>query len=218
MQCCNGKEYLEKILAFAEGESKCIEEAEKIINAFGGLDGLANTEASVLKNLSGCSEKAADFIRLIAALSSRRITDEFKNGKKYSKNEIERYICALTFHRAVESVYMLSFDKGGRLISTDLITEGTVNSSAFLPRKIADIALRRHASRVIIAHNHPSGNINPSDNDISVTLFAKTVLSDVGITLDAHYITVGFTIIDCMSSINLPLKAGITVSKVNPLA
>ncbi len=87
------------------------------------------------------------------------------------------------------------------MISTDLITEGTVNSSAFLPRKMADIALRKKAASVILAHNHPSGNLMPSDNDIAVTLLAESVLRDAKVKLDAHYITVGFDIKDCLKEI-----------------
>lgn len=218
MQAQGNKEYLEKILALAVGGARAPEEAEKLINTFSSASDLANTSSDVMQNLSGCSEQTADFVRLLASLSSRRITDEFKNGRKYSKSEIERYVCALLFHLTVESVYMISLDKSGKLISTDLITEGTVNSSAFLPRKLVDIALKKRAASVILAHNHPSGNPMPSDNDISVTLLAQSVLNDAHVTLGAHYITVGFCIFDCLDSIRKASESDVVVSKINPLA
>ena len=204
MQDFDDLKYLEKLLSFGAG-AKALSDAEKISQSFIVPTDVASTSSHVMQNLSGCSEQSADFIRLVASLTSRRITDNYKNGKKYSKKEIEAYVSALLFHLSVESVYMISFDKNGKLLSTDLITEGTVNSSAFLPRKMVDIALRKKAASVILAHNHPSGNPLPSDNDIAVTLLAQSVLRDARVKLEAHYITVGFQIHDCLWGIE---KAG----------
>ena len=216
MQYNSIEEYFTKILSFTENEKIASDEANKIANAFTSAASLASADANVLVNLSGCSEKTADFIRLLSALGSRRITDEFKSGKKYTREEIERYICALLFHRPVESVYMISFDKSGKLISADLITEGTVNSSAFLPRKMADIVLRKRASSVILAHNHPSGNIMPSENDVAVTLLAQAILNDAHAKLEAHYVVVGFEILDCMERMNNPMETANKIVRVNP--
>ena len=206
MQLYSNRNELERLLRFVVSEECATEDAEKIENAFSSHADLANTGSHVLQNLSGCSEQTADFMRLFVSLGSRRITDGFKNGRKYTKEDIQRYVCALLYHLPVESVYMISFDKGGKIISTDLITEGTVNSSAFLPRKMVDIALRKGASSVVLAHNHPSGNILPSDNDISITLLAESVLADAHVKLEAHYITVGFNAFDCLSDVKRTMK------------
>lgn len=217
MQYNSAEEYLRKVLSFTVNEKTASEEAEKITKVFPSGASLASADANVLVNLSDCNEKTADFIRLLSALGSRRITDGFKPGKKYTREEIERYICALLFHLSVESVYMITFDKSGKLISADLITEGTVNSSAFLPRKMADLVLRKRASSVILAHNHPSGNIVPSENDVAVTLHAQSVLNDAHVRLDAHYIVVGFEILDCMGRLTNPLESSSGIVRVDPL-
>lgn len=216
MKYSNAEEYIGKALSFVQKDESAFEDASKICSAISSLEGIASTDAAVLQNLSGCNAKSTEFIRLLVSLTSRRITDGFKSVKGYSDDEIKRYVCALLFHLTVESVYMFSFDKCGRMISADLVTEGTINSSAFLPRKIVDIALRRRASSVILAHNHPSGNIAPSDNDIAVTLLAQTVLRDAHVDLTAHYITVGFKISDCMDGINNPIESKNQISKINP--
>ena len=112
---------------------------------------------------------------------------------------------------------MFSFDKGGKLISADLLSEGTINSSAFLPRKMLDFALRRKAKSVIIAHNHPSGNPLPSENDIVVTLLAKEILNDAQIELSAHYISVGFSIYNCLEGALCNAKETSKISTVDML-
>ena len=216
MHSVEKSEYMERLLSFAVG-ARAGEESEKILSAFHSSTDVASASSDILQNLSGCSEQSAEFIRLVASISSRRVTDEFKAGKKYTKEEIERYICALLFHLSVESVYMIMLDKSGRFISSELITEGTVNSSAFLPRKMVDLALKKKAASVILAHNHPSGNPIPSDNDISVTLLAKEVLSDAHIEFLAHYISVGFSIYDCLGPILYRAETMGAASKINPL-
>ena len=206
MHILDNVEYFENLLSFVVGRDSAKSDAEKILGAFTSPADIANTHTVVMQNISGCSERSTEFIRLLAALNSRRITDNFKSGRKYLKSDIERLICALLFPFTVESVYMISFDKKGKFIAFDLITEGTVNSSAFLPRKMVDLALKRKAASVILAHNHPSGNLEPSDNDVSVTLLAESVLNDTHIRLDAHYITVGFTFTDCLEYIKKQAK------------
>ena len=216
MQASNKESYLERLLCFSS-KNTARSEAEKIGSVFTEPLDIANANSRVMQNRTGCSEQTAEFIRLVASINSRRLTDEFKIGRKYTKSEIERYICALLFHLTVESVYMISFDKNGKLLSCDLITEGTVNSSAFLPRKMADIALSKRAASIILAHNHPSGNPFPSNNDIAVTLLAESVLKDAHIRLDAHYITVGFNIYDCLKEIKESSKAKTEIVKINPV-
>ncbi len=213
----NGMEqYLAKVLSLAESESAASSDAKKLASAFSSFSNLAHKDSSVLQILSGCGEKSAEFIRLLVSLNARRITDEFKIGKRYSEPEIRKYVCALLFHLTVESVYMISFDKAGRLTAADLLTEGTVNSSAFLPRKMVDIALKRRAASVVLAHNHPSGNIMPSENDVAVTLLAKSVLGDAHVELKAHYVAIGFKVVDCLQQINESPVQKSEIIKINP--
>ena len=86
---------------------------------------------------------------------------------------------------------MLSFDSRGRVKGCDLLGEGTVNASEVYPRKIAECAVRRGASSVILAHNHPSGVANASDDDISATLALFATLRSMGIRLYRHVVVAG---------------------------
>ena len=215
MQLSDNGKYLCELLSFAAGV-RAPEDAEKIIKTFVSPADVASTSSEIVQTLSGCSEQTADFLSLVAAISSRRVTDDYKPGRKYSTAEIKKYVCALLFHLNVESVYMISFDRSGKFIGSDLITEGTVNTSAFLPRKIVDIALRRKAASVVLAHNHPSGNPLPSENDVTVTLMAESVLRDAHVKLNAHYINVGFSIYDCLEDAKIMSKQAENVAKIDP--
>lgn len=191
------KEYLEKLLSFVKPKKSelC---AERLTESFDTLECLLQIDRFLLSDTLGGEDDVADYIRLVSALTSRRITDKYKNGKKYSQNELKDYIIGLFCGAAIENVFVLLFDENGKLISTDALSDGTINASGFLPRKLLDIAIRRGAASVILAHNHPRGDTEPSRSDIATTYVAKRVLANVGIELTAHYIVAGFDIEDCI--------------------
>lgn len=87
-----------------------------------------------------------------------------------------------------EYVLCLSLDSGYRLIARRVVTIGTLTSSLIHPREIFAGPLKDRAARVVIAHNHPSGDANPSRKDVEVTqqLVAAGIL--LGIPLRDHII------------------------------
>lgn len=96
----------------------------------------------------------------------------------------------LKFIRAKKQEYVLclSLDSGCCLIARRVVTIGTLNSSLIHPREVFAAPLKDRAASVVIAHNHPSGDPNPSRKDIEVTqqLVAGGIL--LGIPLRDHII------------------------------
>lgn len=68
-----------------------------------------------------------------------------------------------------EVFWILLLNRANRLISKVLISEGGFSGTVADPKKIYKIALERKASSIILAHNHPSGNLRPSDADVRLT-------------------------------------------------
>lgn len=165
--------------------------AEKLINKYGSFLAVAEAEADDIAEVLGGDASLALYIKLSAALISRRGCDLFKFGKKHSEQEIEEYLKYLFFGLSVETVYLLSFDSFGKVLFCDRAGEGTVNISSVLPRKILEIAKKRRAAGVIIAHNHPGGYAKASDDDITATAMLRELLYSSGIELSAHYVVSG---------------------------
>ena len=195
----SSKLYLEKLLS-AAGCRDSAEISERFSTNFFSLHDAIQADEYKLKAM-GFDSKEISLIRLTAALTSRRITDRFKSGKRYSDEEIRELVCGLLFAYSVEAVYMLSFDKSGKFIAADLVDAGTVNASGVIPRKILDIVLRRKAKSVVLAHNHPCGRPVPSESDVITTESVESICRSAGIELVAHYVTAGFEMYDCMSDI-----------------
>lgn len=193
------REYLSRLLSFA-GSKKAEESTRLLSENYDSLNYLLHIDGYTIKDITNNDVVNADYLRLVAALTSRRITDKFKNGKKYLQKELEEYIVGLFFGLTVETVYVIMLDENEKLISAEHLGDGTVNASGFLPRKLLDVALRKNAKSVILAHNHPCGATSPSNNDVMVTNVADYILDDSGIKLLHHYIVSGFEISDCMGA------------------
>ena len=161
--------------------------AESLLARFRTLRRLAEADHELAFEACG-DMSVAVYVKLAIALASRRVTDGFRFGRRYTEEEIERYLNALFLGTAVETVYLLSFDKDMKLIFSDFVGEGTVNALGILPRKLLDIAAKRKASSVIIAHNHPGGVAKPSEDDLVATARIYSLFDASGIRALAHYI------------------------------
>ncbi len=172
---------------FADGEEK----ARSLFGKFGSLIGVFEADAdSIAEALSG-DLRAAVYIKLCAAAVSRRGCDTFKFGRRHTEQEICEYLKYLFFGLSYETVYLLSLDREGRITASDKVGEGTVNASNIIPRKVLDLARKRGAARVIVAHNHPGGYAKPSDDDTSATALLRSLLISSGVGLEDHYVVAG---------------------------
>lgn len=170
-------------------EAASIADAEELVaslfDVYHDLDGILCADGLALERMVG--ERAAMLVKLSAAISSRRDTEKMKIGSRYDPDALCRYLTALFRGCSVEMVYAICFDSNERLLSVDLVAEGTVNSSTVTPRRLADIAVKNRTAFMVIAHNHPGGRATPSDRDVSFTESARNVLSSIGVSLTAHY-------------------------------
>ena len=68
-----------------------------------------------------------------------------------------------------EHCLVFSFSVRFDLLGIDIVSIGTLDANLVHPREVFLPAIRRHAGHILIVHNHPSGDVEPSDNDIEVT-------------------------------------------------
>jgi len=90
-----------------------------------------------------------------------------------------------------EAMVAFYIDIGGKVISREILSIGILNASIIHPREIFRTAIIRNANAVIISHNHPSGNVKPSDEDFRITKQIKAAGDIVGIRLLDHVIVAG---------------------------
>ncbi len=179
-------EVLEKLLSPVTKNSA--ETAQKLILKFSCLANVCCADVDRLAEALSGDRKIANYIRLSVALTARAVTDSYKFPKVYTREQIGEYLKGLFFGMDKETLYLISIDKAGRLTHVDVGGEGSVNISNILPRKLIETALKRGASSVIIAHNHPLGVSAPSEEDIMATISLKQLFASSQIDLVSHYI------------------------------
>ena len=187
--------YLTRLLSFSSSSD---EFAKNLIDELENVGRVFKTGEISLINVKGATDKSVEFINLIAAITQRRITEKLKIGKKYLQNDIKDYLIAAFICATVEQVCMLMFDKNDKLIAIEYISDGTINASGFSTRKMMDAVVKHKASSVILAHNHPRGMAEPSNNDLLTTSALESAFLKVGVKFIAHYVVAETRIFDCL--------------------
>lgn len=96
--------------------------------------------------------------------------------------------CALSVVGEVERFHVLYLDRKNRLISDERMGVGTVDHVPVYPREVVRRALDLNASALILVHNHPSGDPEPSEADIAMTKEVEKACGVLGLTLHDHII------------------------------
>ena len=183
---------LNELVAFLAPVTKRNGEYAKILSEkYRSFNEIAEAEIYDLAEVLENDMQTSIYIKIAVALASRRVTDSFKFGKKHTEDEIKRYLVAKFFGLSVETIYVITENAAGIFLSCDKVSDGTVNYSNVLPRKIIEAAKRHGAKRVIISHNHPGGYAQPSEDDITSTKLLFELLKSSGIELAAHYVIAG---------------------------
>ncbi len=162
-----------------KGES-VIMMSQKILMQFGSLKGIMESSLEDLKQVKGLGEVKATKLMASLAIAKKligeiKISDEKKetDRKKYnavtSPDELYKIIKEKITNFSKEHFYVISLDARNNFIAIDEISVGTLTASIVHPRETFESAIKRHAAHIIIAHNHPSGETDPSEDDLKIT-------------------------------------------------
>ncbi|HSL87882.1 MAG TPA: DNA repair protein RadC [Ignavibacteriaceae bacterium] len=145
--------------------------AQEMITKEGNLARLATRSlADLRKNIGVGKDKAAT---LLAAFEiSRRILSQEKwlsDKRVTSPEDVANIFIPLFRDEVKEKFIVVCLNSANKIIAYDTISVGNLNSSVVHPREIFKTALEQNAASIILLHNHPSGNPDPSNEDIAIT-------------------------------------------------
>jgi DNA repair protein RadC len=147
-----------------------VELAQHLLNRHDGLVGLANLDFDTL-----CGEKGigpAKASQLAAAFElGRRLarSDNQERAQVKSPEQAAALLIPRYGDRAQEHVGLLALDAKSRVVKEVIVTVGTLDGSLVHPREVFRPAVLANACSIILFHNHPSGDIEPSVKDIEIT-------------------------------------------------
>ncbi|NCA92412.1 hypothetical protein EOM82_04075 [bacterium] len=162
--------------------------AYALLNKFGSLDGILSASELELKSVSGMTENAVVLLRYLPDFFNYYQKFRFKERPVLSAQDILPYLLTLFDKETEEVLYLVCLDIKQRLIHSDLIAGGTSLSVQSSAKKIVETAMRHRAKSVIIAHNHPSEILSPSEEDIKSTFSLGALLDSLDIKLLDHII------------------------------
>ena len=108
-----------------------------------------------------------------------------------SPERVKEYLCAKLGGAESEVFAVLFLDTQHRLIEYAEMFQGTIDSAEVHPREVVKAALRHNAAAVIVSHNHPSGNPEPSAADQALTQRLREALGLVDVRVLDHVIVAG---------------------------
>lgn len=105
-----------------------------------------------------------------------------------NSDALAAYLLAAMAHQPVEQLRVLYLNTRNRLLCDEMVVEGSINITPVYPREIMRRSLEVGATALILAHNHPSGDPQPSDEDIRVTRMIAAAGEALDIKLHDHVI------------------------------
>lgn len=182
-------EVLEYLLFAARprGDTKPI--AKALLARFGSLAGVLNADPNALAEVDGMGEVSAAALKIVALAARRMARSEVRQKPVLgSWQGLLDYLAIDMAHLTVERVRVLYLDSRNRLIMDHHVGDGSIDEAAIHPREVIRRGLDIGAAALILVHNHPSGNAEPSRADIQITHRIAEAGRLLGITVHDHVI------------------------------
>ena len=182
-------ELLELLLTYAIPRIDVKPIAKGLLKRFGGLSGVLDASQGEIEGISGLGTISATLIRLVKAICISYSAERMRNKDCLSSPESVLEFSRLKLtglpNEALMAIYV---NVKNQVIDYEMLSEGTVDNVVIYPRRIIEGSLRYHASGIIIVHNHPSGNPEPSEEDRLLTNSLSEILRTLDIRLLDHII------------------------------
>jgi DNA repair protein RadC len=160
-----------------------------LIKDYDGLAGLLTANREAILRMDGLEETNAAALKLIQMCALRLVSQPIRE-----RPILATWLALLDYLRADmayllhERVRVLHLNCKNRLIRDELVTEGSIDHAAIYTRQIIKRALELGSTAIILVHNHPSGDVTPSRQDIAITKNIYNAGRNLGINLHDHII------------------------------
>lgn len=182
-------ELMEMLLAYSIKRKDTKATAKNLLKKFKSISGTLNAPKAELCKIQGISDNTAALIKLVKKLCEENLLANFAENDLLSSPDMAVDFIKTKFgYSCTESFMVIFLNTKNRIIKQKILFQGTVDQAAVYPREIIKSALELGSSGIIIAHNHPSGNCNPSDEDKKITKQIKNAAEIMNIRLLDHII------------------------------
>ncbi|MBQ7673378.1 MAG: DNA repair protein RadC [Alphaproteobacteria bacterium] len=182
-------EVLEMLLyyVFPRKDTKAL--AKKLIAHFGNIRSVIFSDKSNLKRIEGAGKACITMFSVMREAFVRLSFDEVKKSTVIASSaQVMDFYKNIFFNMKHEQLRIMFLNSKNLLITEEVFQEGTINQTPIYPRMIIQRAFELGAAAIIMVHNHPSGDPQPSRQDIIMTRALRDVASKLDILLLDHLI------------------------------
>ncbi|MCD9088716.1 DNA repair protein RadC [Stenotrophomonas sp. SY1] len=166
-----------------------VQTARELLHDHGPLRVLLDRDAAALAKLPGLGPARACALRAALELGQRHLAADLERGAALTDpDSAGRYFAQRLRHRPQEVFAALFLDNRHRVLAFEELFTGTVDSAEVHPRELLRRALAHNAAAVIVGHNHPSGNREPSAADRAITARLRQALELMDVRLLDHFV------------------------------
>ncbi|MBU3076540.1 RadC family protein [Sphingomonas quercus] len=182
-------EYL-LMLAIPRRDTKPL--ARRLLREFGDIERLISAPPEALMAMDGVGETVAAAFKIAQGVAIRLLRQRTLEQPVLAGWEaLLDYLHADMAHIGIERVRVLHLDRRNRLLRDEVMAEGSVDQAALHVREVIARAIQLGSSALILVHNHPSGDVKPSRQDIALTREVVDAGRPLGITVHDHVIVGG---------------------------
>ncbi len=182
-------EVIELLLTLTTPRKDCKESAKALLKRFKTIQGVFEASTSELSEISGVGPVNQFSIKLIKEVATRYLEARVIGKDAVSNsNELIEFLNIAIRDKRKECFVAVFLNAKNKVISSEILFEGSLTSSSVYPREVVQEALNNKAASIIFAHNHPSGEPEPSKEDIAITRQLVFACRVMGITVHEHLV------------------------------
>ncbi len=160
---------LAELLAVIVGGEAQIEVAGRLLAQFGSIHKIAQAYVGDLARVTGVGIQTALRLKAALALGRKLLQPEDERPTIHSPGDAAQILMPILAHREQEFLMVMMLDTRNRVLDVAELYHGSLNSSMVRVGEVFKPALQRNAASVLLAHNHPSTDPNPSPEDVTLT-------------------------------------------------
>ena len=183
-------ELLALLLRTGTRGTNVLELAHQLLERFQGLSGLLGTGLDDLQRVRGMGgvAKRSQLVSIME-LARRAIAEQLKHRQAFeSPHAVTQFLQMHLAHHPREVFAVMFLDAQHRLLHFQEMIQGTLSQASVYPREVVKLSLELGAAAVVLAHNHPSGSVEPSRADERLTLSLQSALQLVDVRVLDHII------------------------------
>lgn len=177
------------VLRTGGGGRDAVALAHRLLETCGGMHGLLCQDAAALLEVRGLGEAKAAALLAVREILKRAERGVVESAPVLTSSDaVRRYLNLHLDGLERERFGALLLDTRHRLIALEDIFQGSIDRTMVYPREVVKCCLRHNAAAVVLYHNHPSGDAEPSPGDIALTNRLQSVLGEVDVRLLDHVV------------------------------